>query len=121
MNLSYQKSKLDSGIILFELEGKILTTTDSEELAQEIATCIEKNEIRFIFKLKNLEYINSTGLNFIISSFTKARNAGGELVICEVSEKVQDLLVITKLNTILTSFKTLDEAIQNFEIKTINN
>ena len=119
-NLTYRKLPNENSIAIFELEGEILASTDSEELAKEISTLIEAEKIQIIFSLEKLNYINSTGLNFIISTFTKLRNAGGELVICQVSQKVEDLLVITKLNTIFTSFKTLDEAIKNIDIKTIN-
>ena len=121
MNLTYRKNNLDNSIVQIDLDGKILTTLDTEDLLIEITEIIESGRTEFIFNLRKLNYINSTGLNFIISMFTKARNAGGELVICEVSEKVQDLLVITKLNTIFTSFETLEEAKNNFEAKTINN
>ena len=114
MNLSHTTNNSEEGLIIFDLEGKILSVDDSELLTKEIEENIEKKNIHVILNLEKLDYINSTGLNFIISSFTKIRNAGGELVICSVSQKVEDLLVITKLNTIFTSFKTLEEAKDSF-------
>lgn len=114
MNLTHTTNNSEEGLIIFDLEGKILSVDDSELLTKEIEENIEKKNIHVILNLEKLDYINSTGLNFIISSFTKIRNAGGELVICSVSQKVEDLLVITKLNTIFTSFKTLEEAKDSF-------
>ena len=105
MNLTYSIDNSEQGILIFNLSGKILSKEDSELISNEIDENIEKGNIHVIFHLKELDYINSTGLNFIISSFTKMRNEGGELVISSVSQKVEDLLVITKLNTIFTAFK----------------
>jgi len=114
MNLIYTIDNSEQGIIIFNLSGKILSKEDSESISNEIDENIEKGNIHVILHLKELDYINSTGLNFIISSFTKMRNEGGELVISSVSQKVEDLLVITKLNTIFTAFKTLSEAKDSF-------
>lgn len=114
MNLTYTTDISEDGIIIFNVKGKILSKEDSVEISQEVDENIEKENFNIILNLEELEYINSTGLNFIISSFTKMRNAGGELVISAVSKKVEDLLVITKLNTIFTSFKTLTEAKESF-------
>jgi len=114
MNLTYTTSQTKEGIIIFNLSGKILSKEDSEEISNGIDENIEKENFNIILNLEELDYINSTGLNFIISSFTKMRNAGGELVISSVSQKVEDLLVITKLNTIFTSFKSLTEAKESF-------
>jgi anti-sigma B factor antagonist len=114
MNLTYTKDNSEAGILIFNLSGKILSKEDSEAISNEIDENIEKENINIILHLEELDYINSTGLNFIISSFTKMRNSGGELVISSVSQKVEELLVITKLNTIFTSFKTLEEAKKSF-------
>lgn len=117
MNLTYHKETSNSAFSIFHLEGKILTTEDTADAIADIEEGMEKNELFVIFNLENLEYINSTGLNFIISTFTKLRNAGGELIICCVSQKVEDLLVITKLNTIFTICESLEEAEENFAEK----
>jgi anti-anti-sigma factor len=122
MNLHNQKSKLESSSFSFELTGEILTIKDSEEISNEFTQHTSKNQSFFIFNLKGLDYKKSKGLNFIITYFINVRNTGDKLLVCELSERVKDLLVITKLNTtIITSFNTLNEALQNFKIKTINN
>jgi len=63
-------------------------------------------------KLKELSYINSTGINVLINLLTKARNAGGELAICNINESIKKLLIISKLNTIFNSFESENEALE---------
>lgn len=117
MNLTYHKEITPSGIVVFDLSGQILSADDSKKAQEAVFECVEKKQLKLIFNLQDLMYINSTGLNFIISSFTKLRNAGGELVICCLSKKVEDLLIITKLNTIFSAYKTIEDAIESLEKK----
>jgi anti-sigma B factor antagonist len=59
-----------------------------------------------------LKYINSSGLTVLINTLTKARKTGGEVMIANVSTKVSELLLITKLNTVFTVTPTVDEALK---------
>jgi anti-sigma B factor antagonist len=58
--------------------------------------------------------MNSTGLGNLIGGLTTVRNAGGELKLAKVAQKIQSLLVITKLVTIFESYETVEEAIKSF-------
>lgn len=46
--------------------------------------------------------------------FTKARNAGGELAICGVSDKVRKLLVMTRLDSVFKIHGAVADAIVHF-------
>jgi len=54
--------------------------------------------------------MNSTGLSILINLFTQTRNRGGELVITNIPEKINNLLVITKLNSIFNIEDTVEDA-----------
>ena len=56
--------------------------------------------------------MNSSGLNVLIQLLTKTRTSGGESVICNVNKKVNDLLVITKLNTLFKVADSKDDAVK---------
>jgi anti-sigma B factor antagonist len=60
--------------------------------------------------MSNVRYLNSSGLNSLISLLTKARKSGGEVMIANVSPKVKDLLIITRLNTVFTVTDSVQEA-----------
>jgi anti-sigma B factor antagonist len=63
---------------------------------------------KILLNLANVTYIDSSGLGEIVSCMTAAKNRGGQLRICNVKARVDDLLRITRLNTVL-NFDT-DEA-----------
>jgi anti-sigma B factor antagonist len=62
-----------------------------------------------------VSFRNSSGLGILISALTSLRNAGGDLKICGASDRIESLLIVTKLITVFDHHKTLDEAIEAFQ------
>ena len=115
VNLTHKLEHINKKAAVFHLSGKILTKDDFEEVRKDINESIECKYLQFVLCLTELDYMNSTGLSFLISSFTKVKNNGGRLVICDISKKVKELITITKLNTIIGVYNSVDEAIQGFD------
>jgi anti-sigma B factor antagonist len=65
---------------------------------------------KLIIDLTEMEYMNSTGLSILINIFTQTRNKGGEVIITNIPEKISQLLVITKLNSIFNIEETVEDA-----------
>jgi len=63
---------------------------------------------KILLNLENVTYIDSSGLGELVSCMTTAKNRGGQLRICNVKTRVDDLLRITHLDSVL-NFAT-DEA-----------
>ncbi len=95
--------------VLF-LSGELIDKNQALELIKKVDELLEFGKNKLIIDLTNLKYMNSSGLNVLIQLLTKARTRGGESVICNVSKKVNELLVITKLNTLFKVAETEEEA-----------
>lgn len=94
------------------LNGNLLERNEATELLEEANEIIANDSKSVIVDLEKLEYMNSSGLNVILTIFTRIRNANGELVICNVNDKLKKLLVITKLNDVIKQTTTRLEAVQ---------
>ena len=94
------KSDKKNEVSIYSLQGELIDREQPAALLAEIDAAISKNSVRILLNLAELKYMNSSGLNVIINILTKARKAGGDVALCCVSKKVNDLLVITKLNSI---------------------
>jgi anti-sigma B factor antagonist len=103
------------GIPVFHLMGELIDRDQAKDLIAEVDKCIEGGNCKFVFELEKLKYINSSGLGIMITLLTRARKNGGEVVICCVSQKVKELLVITKLNTVFTVTKNLESAVEKLK------
>lgn len=111
MSFEYQIEKKDQ-YILVNLSGVLIGSDQSTDLADEVQGLIDQGTQNVIVSLAGIETMNSTGLSVMISILTKTRNAGGEVVITDVPQKVNELMVITKLNTVFTVAESVEEAIE---------
>jgi anti-sigma B factor antagonist len=58
--------------------------------------------------------MNSSGLGMLIGGLTTMKKAEGHLKLAKVTDKIESLLIITKLITIFEFYETLDEALKSF-------
>ncbi len=111
MIFEYKLSK-QKNINLFQLFGELIDRNQATELLAEIDTSIRNGENKLVLNLQNLKYINSSGLNVLINILTKARKEGGDVAICCVNKKINELLVITKLDSIFNVSDNEEKAIE---------
>ena len=67
-----------------------------------------------LLNLGGVSYIDSSGIGELVSSFTTVSNQGGQLKLLNLTEKLQELLAITKLLTVFDSFTDEEEALASF-------
>ncbi len=69
------------------------------ELLLELSSLIkDKGVLYFEVDLSEVDYMNSTGLNVLLSILTKSRTVGGDVTLKGVNTTIANLLLITKLN-----------------------
>lgn len=116
MGFSYE-IQTQVSVKVFSLIGKIMTDEDLVEISKDITTSIEKGICNLVFDLKNLNYINSTGINMFMRTLTKARVNNGDLIFSNVNGTVSNLFKIAKLNEIYTIYTSQEEAVNHFKNK----
>ena len=108
-------SKEQAGVVVLEPRGKIMGGPDASLLHDKLHECIEGSKNRIIIDLGQVDWMNSTGLGILISSYTTLRNNGGELKLANVTDKIKSLLTITKLVSVFEAFDSVDEAVASFK------
>ena len=109
MNFSFN-IKREESLLLITLAGSLMNKEQVELMLAEVAHFSAEGVKKVIINLEGIEYMNSTGLSILINIFTQARNSGGEVVITNIPEKINQLLVITKLNSIFNIEETVEAA-----------
>lgn len=112
MNYSFSE---EFNCVVITLKGKIMGGPDATEFHNEIKSLIEKERLNVIGDLSRVSFMNSSGLGILISALTSLRNAGGDLKLCGASDRIESLLMVTKLITVFDHYKTLDEAVQEYQ------
>lgn len=113
--------KHSNGCNILIINGKLISKADAEAMISDAGERINGGKCFFIVDMKNLGYINSTGINVLINILTMARNKGGDVLVANVPERIHNLLLITKLSTVFQVTKTIDEAFDLIKTKQLNS
>lgn len=101
------------GVTVLDLSGKITLGEASGKLRGAVQDALASSK-KILLNLADVNYIDSAGLGELVSAFTTVKNAGGELKLLNLTKKVRDLLVITKLLTVFDVKDNEQEAIKSF-------
>jgi anti-sigma B factor antagonist len=70
---------------------------------------------KILLNLAQVDYLDSTGVGELVGSFTTVRNSGGELKLLNLSQKVNDVLHVTKLYTVFDVKDDEFTAVKSFD------
>jgi anti-sigma B factor antagonist len=113
MNFEYS-TRENGPVITLALKGDLMERNQAEPLLSQHQQFLQAGSRSFIINLKELRYMNSSGINVLINILTRSRNMGGEVVVTQLSDKAKQLLVVTKLNTVFNVTETEEEALAVF-------
>lgn len=101
-------------VLIFDLHGKILIGEGIEELRESVNGAIKEKETKLLLNFEGVPYLDSTGLGEVVRTYTSFKKEGGLVKIVNLTNKVKDLLSVTKLITVFESFEDEDVAINSF-------
>lgn len=102
------------GAVIIELKGNVMGGEDTKNFTDLLHKLIDENKLNVIVDLSDVKFMNSSGLGMLISGLTTMKKANGYFKLACVSDKIESLLVITKLITIFETFDNVDAAIKSF-------
>src|SRR5690242_13978884 len=106
--LTMTKRAGDRGVAIIDLSGDITLGGGNIFLKQTLRSLAEQNEKKVLLNLLNVHYIDSSGLGELVAGYTSIGKAGGELKLLNLTDRVKDLMMITKLLTVFEAYT--DEA-----------
>ena len=100
--------------VIIELKGDVMGGDDTKEFNELLHKLIDEGKKNIVVDLGDVKFMNSSGLGMLISGLTTVKKAEGSLKLARVGEKIQSLLIITKLIQIFESFESVDDAVKSF-------
>src|ERR671918_3093396 len=102
-------------VTIVDLSGEVRIGEGAVALRDGIRKLVDEGKIRILLNLSGVKYIDSTGIGELIANYTTVSRQGGQLKLLNLTERVQNLLVITKLLTVFDSYDNEAEALKSFE------
>ena len=87
---------------------------DADAFDEILKTLIHDGYKNVIVNMEKVKWVNSTGLGILISGYTTLRKSGGELKLLKVSDRIENIFIVSKLFTVFESYQDEQEALQSF-------
>lgn len=110
--MNIQERKLND-IIVLDLDGTFVLGGDTD-FRKQVETTITSGSRKMLINLAKVRYMDSSGLGELISSYTKMQRVSGQMKLLNLSKRLNELLVVTKLITVFETFDSESEAISSF-------
>lgn len=102
-------------VTVLDMDGRITIGEGSVGLRSAVRRLLEEGKKKILLNLAGVGYIDSSGIGELVSSYTAINKEGGQLKLLSLTQKLRDLLTITKLLTVFDSYDDESEALNSFK------
>jgi anti-sigma B factor antagonist len=89
-----------SGVTVVAMDGRIVLGEESNALREKVKALLAEGKKKIILDMSNVTYIDSAGLGTLVATHHSAKTQGATMKLCNLGQKFQEVLQITKLLTI---------------------
>ena len=109
------KERQAGDVTILDMSGAVRMGEGSIALRNSVRTLVESGKTKVLLNLGGVKYIDSSGIGELIANYTTLTRQGGELKLLNLTDKIQNLLVITKLLTVFDAYNDEGEALNSFK------
>lgn len=108
----FDTTKLDDVTVVTATEE--LDARNSEQAKAHFRSLVESGATRLVVDLSRLSFVDSSGLGALVAALKLARNAGGDVRLCGVSDQVRSIFELTRLTRVFETHPDRESAAQSF-------
>ena len=109
------KERQAGDVTILDLTGEVRIGEGSVALRDSIRNLADQGKKKVLLNLAGVRYIDSSGIGELIANYTTISRQGGQLKLLKLTDRVQNLLVITKLLTVFDAYDNESEALKSFQ------
>ena len=109
------KERQAGDVTILDLSGEVRIGDSSIALRESVRNLADQGKKKLLLNLGGVKYIDSSGIGELIANYTTLKRGGGQLKLLNLTDRVQNLLVITKLLTVFDAYDNEAEALKSFE------
>ncbi len=108
------KQSLQGEVMVLHVSGKIMGGPDHEKFQGEVKELIAEGHVDILLNMSKVSWVNSTGLGILVSAFHTLKKNSGRLKICEVNDRIDNILNVAQLKLVFETYEKCDEALASF-------
>jgi anti-sigma B factor antagonist len=109
------KERPAGDVTILDLNGSVRMGEGAVSLRNAIRGLVDQGKKKILLNLGGVKNIDSSGIGELIANYTTISRDGGQLKLLNLTEKIQNLLVITKLLTVFDAFDSEADALNSFK------
>lgn len=102
-------------VTILDMNGSVRMGEGAVSLRNAMRGLVDQGKKKILLNLNGVKNIDSSGIGELIANYTTVSRDGGQLKLLNLTEKIQNLLVITKLLTVFDSYDNEAEALNSFK------
>jgi anti-sigma B factor antagonist len=107
--------RTDAGnVIIISLTGR-MDLNSGNQLKEEVKSVLVSGKTSIHLNLKNVEFVNSSGLGALVSIMKEVRIHRGRLTLSDMADYVREIFDITQLSHIFEIFPSEEEAMHSYQ------
>jgi anti-sigma B factor antagonist len=106
-------STSDQGdVTVMKVSGGVWLDDGSREMYEAIVDQLNRGRKKIVLDMSEARSIDSSGLGYLVTAYTKVKNSGGDLVLANPAPKIYDLMHhATKLDSVVRMHGSVEEAV----------
>ena len=101
-------------VTILDCSGKITLGEGTMTVRNKVRDILKSDGKKIILNLADVNYIDSSGIGELVSTYTTVANSGGQLKLLSLTKKIHELLATTKLLTVFQVFDNEQSALASF-------
>ncbi len=108
------KTEISGSTVVVFVKEERLDANNSEELKSELNRIFESGSKDLIVDLKEIRFIDSSGLGVLVSGFKNASTRQGTIKLSGLQTQVKSMFELTRLHRVFDIFPTVDDALESY-------
>jgi anti-anti-sigma factor len=110
----YIHERREGDVAVLDLKGRIRISGGTLALHRSIRCLVDEGKTKILLNLAGVTHIDSTGLGELISSYVTLSNKGGQIKLVHLTDRLQDIMTITKIVTVFDVYDNEADALASF-------
>ena len=106
-----QRTLIEPDILVMTLSGRLALGRECQAVEWTVDELLAGGPRKVVFELSKLEYLDSTGIGILATCCGRIEASGGQVRLAALHPKVADLMRLTKLDRVINSCPTVEEAV----------
>jgi anti-sigma B factor antagonist len=102
------------GVTILDIQGDLTLKEGADRLRDKVRSLLQQEHKHILVNLASVTYMDSAGLGELVQTFATTNKQGGTLKLLNLTKRLHDLLLITKLANVFDCFDDEQVAVGSF-------